>query len=101
MSAVKKKLGHKICFAGNVPGSMMKVGTPAQVDEYVKKLIAPFRDRIRLNQANVAVKRLPTHDEEHTTEGVTEHYHQQYIEKNPLRRCHVVDFDEIKKILEE
>ena len=30
-----------------------------------------------------------------------EDYHQQYIEKNPLRRCHVVDFDEIKKILEE
>ena len=28
-----------------------------------------------------------------------EDYHQQYIEKNPLRRCHVVDFDEIKKIL--
>ncbi|MBC8378380.1 MAG: peptide-methionine (S)-S-oxide reductase MsrA [Planctomycetes bacterium] len=29
-----------------------------------------------------------------------EDYHQQYIEKNPLRRCHVVDFDEIKKILD-
>ena len=30
-----------------------------------------------------------------------EDYHQQYIEKNPLRRCHVINFDEIKKILEE
>ena len=30
-----------------------------------------------------------------------EDYHQQYIEKNPSRRCHVVDFDEIKKILNE
>ncbi|MBC8379077.1 MAG: peptide-methionine (S)-S-oxide reductase MsrA [Planctomycetes bacterium] len=30
-----------------------------------------------------------------------EDYHQQYIEKNPLRRCHVVDFNEIKKILNE
>lgn len=32
---------------------------------------------------------------------VAEDYHQQYIEKNPLRQCHVVDFDEIKKILNE
>ena len=30
-----------------------------------------------------------------------EDYHQQYIEKNPSRTCHVVDFDEIKKILAE
>lgn len=30
-----------------------------------------------------------------------EDYHQKYIEKNPLRRCHVVDFDEVKKILNE
>ena len=28
-----------------------------------------------------------------------EDYHQQYIEKNPMRSCHVVDFNEIKKIL--
>lgn len=30
-----------------------------------------------------------------------EDYHQKYIEKNPMRSCHVVDFDEIKKILNE
>ncbi len=30
-----------------------------------------------------------------------EDYHQRYIEKNPLRSCHVVDFDEIKKILND
>lgn len=30
-----------------------------------------------------------------------EEYHQQYIEKNPWRNCHVVDFDEIEKILSE
>jgi peptide-methionine (S)-S-oxide reductase len=28
-----------------------------------------------------------------------EDYHQQYIEKNPLRSCHIVDFKEIEKIL--
>ena len=28
-----------------------------------------------------------------------EDYHQQYIEKNPWRTCHVVDFKEIEKIL--
>ena len=30
-----------------------------------------------------------------------EDYHQQYIEKNPMRSCHIVDFNEIKKILNE
>jgi peptide-methionine (S)-S-oxide reductase len=30
-----------------------------------------------------------------------EDYHQKYIEKNPRRSCHVVDFDEIEKILNE
>lgn len=30
-----------------------------------------------------------------------EDYHQRYIEKNPLRSCHVVDFDEIEKILND
>jgi len=47
--------------------------------EYVKRMTAPFRDRIRLNQAVVAVKRLPTHVEVQTTEGVTEHYDQLFI----------------------
>jgi len=30
-----------------------------------------------------------------------EEYHQQYIRKNPMRSCHVVDLKEIKKILNE
>lgn len=30
-----------------------------------------------------------------------EDYHQQYIEKNPSRACHIVDKNEIKKILNE
>ncbi|MDH4203730.1 MAG: peptide-methionine (S)-S-oxide reductase MsrA [Phycisphaerae bacterium] len=30
-----------------------------------------------------------------------EEYHQQYIKKNPSRSCHVVDLNEIKKILNE
>lgn len=30
-----------------------------------------------------------------------EAYHQKYIEKHPMRSCHVVDFEEIKKILNE
>lgn len=32
---------------------------------------------------------------------VAEDYHQQYIEKNPLRSCHMVDRKEIQRILEE
>jgi len=39
MKEVKKKLGGWACFAGNVPGSLMKTGTPQQVSDYVKKLI--------------------------------------------------------------
>jgi peptide-methionine (S)-S-oxide reductase len=30
-----------------------------------------------------------------------EDYHQRYIEKNPWRTCHVIDFKEIEKILKE
>lgn len=39
MVSVKKYLGGKSCFGGNVPGSMLKAGTPQQVEEYVKFLI--------------------------------------------------------------
>ncbi|KUO49235.1 MAG: hypothetical protein APF76_02865 [Desulfitibacter sp. BRH_c19] len=39
MVSVKKALGGKACFGGNVPGSMLKVGTPQQVEEYVKFLM--------------------------------------------------------------
>ena len=47
--------------------------------EYVKKLTAPFKDRIRLNQAVVSVKRLPTHVEVQTTAGVSEHFDALFI----------------------
>ena len=35
----KEILGHTVCFRGNVPGSLLYTGTPAQVKAYVKKLI--------------------------------------------------------------
>ena len=47
--------------------------------EYVKRLIAPFKDRIRLNQAVASVKRLPTHVEIKTATGETEHFDQLFI----------------------
>ena len=42
--------------------------------EYVKRLTASWRDRIRLNEAVVSVRRLPTHVELRTSAGVTEHF---------------------------
>jgi len=39
MKEVKKKLGGWACFGGNVPGSLMKAGTPDQVRNYVKQLL--------------------------------------------------------------
>jgi len=30
-----------------------------------------------------------------------EDYHQRYIEKNPLRMCHIIDMDEIRRVTEE
>ena len=47
--------------------------------EYVKRLVAPFRDRIRLNQAVASVKRLPTHVEVTMAGGVTECFDQLFI----------------------
>ena len=40
MKEVKRHLGGFQCFAGNVPGSLLIAGSPAEVDEYVKQLIA-------------------------------------------------------------
>jgi predicted NAD/FAD-binding protein len=40
--------------------------------EYAKKLTAPYRERIRLNEAVVSVRRLPGHVELHTSAGFTE-----------------------------
>ena len=39
MKEVKKHLGGWACFGGNVPASMLKAGTPDQVEQYVKALI--------------------------------------------------------------
>jgi len=39
MVEVKKKLGGWATFGGNVPASLLKTGTPAEVSDYVKKLI--------------------------------------------------------------
>ena len=47
--------------------------------EYVKRLVAPFMDRIRLNQAVASVKRLPTHVEVTMAGGVTECFDQLFI----------------------
>ena len=47
--------------------------------EYVKKLTAPFKDRIRLNEAVVSVKRLPTHVELNTSTGKVERFDHLFI----------------------
>jgi uroporphyrinogen-III decarboxylase len=39
MAAAKKTLGIVACLAGNVPSSMLSMGTPQQVKDYVKNLI--------------------------------------------------------------
>lgn len=39
MAEAKKKIGPWAAIGGNVPVSMLKAGTPQQVDDYVKKLV--------------------------------------------------------------
>jgi uroporphyrinogen-III decarboxylase len=39
MAKVRERLGGWACFAGNVPGAMMSIGTPQEVREYVKELM--------------------------------------------------------------
>lgn len=46
---------------------------------YVKKLTAGYRDRIRLNEAVVTVRRLPSHVEVCTSAGVTERFDYLFI----------------------
>jgi uroporphyrinogen-III decarboxylase len=38
----KKVLGDRVCIRGNVPGSMLQIGTAQEVREYVKELIDVF-----------------------------------------------------------
>jgi predicted NAD/FAD-binding protein len=47
--------------------------------EYVGKLVAPFRERIRLNEAVVSVKRLPSHVELRTSCGAVERFDHVFI----------------------
>jgi predicted NAD/FAD-binding protein len=47
--------------------------------EYVRVLSAPYRDRIRLNEGVVSVRRLPSHVELHTTAGNTEKFDHVFI----------------------
>lgn len=47
--------------------------------EYVTKLTAPFRDRIRLNEGVISVKRLPTHVEVRTSSGSVERFDYLFI----------------------
>ncbi|MBI5031680.1 MAG: uroporphyrinogen decarboxylase [Chloroflexi bacterium] len=39
MAEAKKKFGSWACIGGNVPASLFKAGTPAQMEAYVKKVI--------------------------------------------------------------
>jgi len=39
MRAAKRNLGGYQCFGGNVPGSLLTMGTPEKVDAYVKDLL--------------------------------------------------------------
>jgi len=39
MAKVKETLGKNACLVGNVPSSMLKLGTPDEVKDYCKKLI--------------------------------------------------------------
>ena len=47
--------------------------------EYVDRLVAPFRDRIRLGEAVVALKRLPGHVEVRTSSGAREGFDHVFI----------------------
>jgi len=39
MVKVRKTIGEKACIAGNVPSSLLQLGTPEEVKDYCKKLI--------------------------------------------------------------
>jgi uncharacterized protein len=47
--------------------------------EYVRKLTAPFKDKICLNEAVVSLKRLPTHVELRSSSGRTEHFDHVFV----------------------
>ena len=40
MTAVRDRFRGWACFGGNVPGALLSIGSPDQVDEYVRRLLA-------------------------------------------------------------
>ncbi|HUS71247.1 MAG TPA: uroporphyrinogen decarboxylase family protein [Anaerolineae bacterium] len=36
---LKRSTGSRACFGGNVPGALLKAGTPQEVEGYVKQLM--------------------------------------------------------------
>lgn len=40
-AAAKQVVGDTLCIFGNVPSTMLKLGTPEQIRDYCKKLIDP------------------------------------------------------------
>ncbi len=40
MREAKRVLGDRYCIGGNVPGGLLTTGTPRQVDDYVRQLVA-------------------------------------------------------------
>ncbi len=40
MTAVRDRFRGFACFGGNVPGALLSIGSPAEVEEYVARLLA-------------------------------------------------------------
>ena len=49
MRQARKHLGGYQCFGGNVPGSLLALGTPEKVEAYVKDLLDDCGRRRRLH----------------------------------------------------
>lgn len=57
------------------------------------------RIKEELDQSGTFSRPIVTEITKATSFWKAEEYHQQYITKNPLRPCHLVDFNEVEKIL--
>ena len=49
MAAVRDRFRGYACFGGNVPGALLSIGTPAEVDDYVRRPAGGGRGRRRLH----------------------------------------------------
>jgi predicted NAD/FAD-binding protein len=66
--------------------------------EYVRKLSAPYRDRIQLNEAVVSVTRLPTRVEVHTSTGNTARFDHVFIATHSDQALRVLsDADRVER----